>query len=88
MLAGSVGGGGGGDLWALDASTGALLSGAPILHTSSTLRVPATIDGKWVFVLDNDGDLYGLTTDPSVKTIAAKYRSVTPHPLHFRNRRL
>jgi PQQ-like domain len=87
VLAGSVGGGGG-DLWALDASTGALLSGAPILHTSSTLRVPATIDGNWVFVLDNDGDLYGLTTDPSVKTIAAKYRSVRPHPLHFRNRRL
>jgi outer membrane protein assembly factor BamB len=88
VLAGSVGAGGGGDLWALDASTGALLSGTPILHTSSTLRVPATIDGKWVFVLDNAGDLYGLTTDPSVKAIAAKYRSVTPHPLHFRNRRL
>jgi hypothetical protein len=88
VLAGSLGAGGGGDLWALDASTGALLSGTPILHTSSTLRLPATIDGKWVFVLDNDGDLYGLTTDPSVKAIAAKYRSVTPHPLHFRTRRL
>jgi hypothetical protein len=67
----------GGALWALDASSGALLNGGnPILTTPAPLRVPPTIDGKWVFVVDNGGDMYGLTIDPTVPGIQAKYRAV------------
>jgi hypothetical protein len=55
---------GGGAVWALDASTGTVLnSGNPIIITSAPLRMPPTIDGNWVFVLDNSGNLYALTLD-------------------------
>lgn len=67
----------GGAVWALDASTGAVLNGgAPLLTTPAVIRMPPTIDGNWIFVIDNGGDMYGLTIDPSVKAIAAKYRAV------------
>jgi hypothetical protein len=75
VFAGSVNGSGG-SLWAVDASTGSVLNGGnPLLQTSGNLRVPATIDGGWVFVLDNDGNMYGLTTDPSYPAIQTKYRA-------------
>ncbi|MGD0475998.1 MAG: malectin domain-containing carbohydrate-binding protein [Candidatus Velthaea sp.] len=75
VFAGTVNGTGG-DLWAIDASTGAVLNGGnPLLPTSANLRMPATIDGNWVFVLDNSGNMYGLTTDPSYPTIQAIYRA-------------
>jgi hypothetical protein len=51
-----------GALWALDASTGTVLNGGkPLLITSGPLRMPVTIDGDWLFVLDNNGTMYGLT---------------------------
>jgi outer membrane protein assembly factor BamB len=66
----------GGALWALDASTGTVLNGGnPIIVTSGPLRMPPTIDGKWIFVLDNNGNMYGLTIDPSYPAIDAKYRA-------------
>jgi outer membrane protein assembly factor BamB len=69
-------GGDGGYVWALNASTGALLhNSAPILTTSGNLRMPATIDGKWVFVIDNNGNLYGMTIDPSYPAIQAARRA-------------
>lgn len=67
---------GGGAVWALDASTGAVLNGGtPVIVTAATLRVPPTIDGNWLFVMDNQGDFYGLTLDPTVPTAAAKLRA-------------
>lgn len=77
VFAGSVNGTGG-DFWAIDAATGNVLNGGtPILATSGYLRTPATIDGDWIFVLDGDGNLYGLTTNPAYPGIAPKIR---PHP--------
>jgi hypothetical protein len=65
----------GGALWALDASTGAVLNGGnPIIVTGGPLRVPPTIDGDWIFVLDNNGNMYGLTIDPSYPPINTRYR--------------
>ncbi len=57
-------------LWAVDARTGAVLNGgAPILTTSNLMRMPPVIDGKWMYVLDQGGNLYGLTLDPTVARI-------------------
>jgi hypothetical protein len=65
--------GAGGAVWALNASTGAILnSGQPFLHTGGSMRMPVTVDGDWVFILDNNGNLYGLTTDPSFPAINAR----------------
>jgi hypothetical protein len=68
---------GGGAVWALDASTGAVLNdGNPLIITSGPLRVPPTIDGDWVFILDNSGNLYALTLDPKYASISTKARSI------------
>jgi hypothetical protein len=70
----------GGALWALDATTGAVLNGGnPIIFTGGALRMPPTIDGDWIFVLDNSGNLYALTIDPSYPAIQTKYRAPNPH---------
>jgi len=70
--------GAGANVWALNATTGAILNGGqPFLQTGGSMRMPATIDGNWVFILDNNGNLYGLTTDPRVATIKAAYRAPT-----------
>jgi outer membrane protein assembly factor BamB len=81
VFAGTVNGSGG-DLWAVDASTGTVLNGGTaLLHTSAHLRVPPTIDGNWVFVIDNSGDMYGLTIDPAFAAIQTKYRAPDPRSL-------
>ena len=78
VFAGSTNGNGG-SVWVLDASTGAVLNnGTPLLQTSGYLRMPPTLDGKWVFIIDNSGDLYGLTIDPSYAAIRARYRAPSP----------
>jgi hypothetical protein len=67
--------GAGGTVWALNASTGAILNGgAPFLHTGGAMRMPVTIDGNWVFIIDNNGNLYGYTTDSRFPAIKARYR--------------
>ena len=67
----------GGALWALDARTGALLGGGkPILHTPDHIRMAPVIDGKWVFVIDDNADLYGLTIDSNVKAVAERHRTL------------
>jgi len=72
----SPAGSGGGAVWALDASTGAVLNGGtPLIITGAALRMPPTIDGNWLYVLDNNGDLYGLTIDQTVPASAtSRYR--------------
>ena len=75
VFAGTVNGSAG-QVWAIDASTGNVLGGGnPLLQTSANIRMPATIDGNWVFVLDNSGNMYGLTTDTSYPAIQTKYRA-------------
>jgi outer membrane protein assembly factor BamB len=70
--------GAGAAVWALDASTGAILKGGqPFLSTGGQMRMPVTIDGSWVFVLDNNGNLYAFTTDSSYAAIQPKYRAPT-----------
>jgi hypothetical protein len=76
IFAGSVNGSGG-DVWAIDAGSGTILNGGgPILHTSGSLRVPPTIDGNWVYIIDNSGDLYGFTIDPKYAAIQPQYHAV------------
>ncbi len=59
-------------LWAIDATTGTVLNGgAPILTTANLMRVPPTVDGQWIYVLDQGGNLYGLTIDPTVPSTKA-----------------
>jgi len=74
----------GSDIWALDASTGTVLNGGkPILHTSAFVREPPTIDGLWVYFIDNSGNLYAMTIDTNYPTIAAQARAVDPRSLHI-----
>ncbi len=77
VFAGTAGNNGsGGSLWMVNAATGALLNGGlPILETSGNLRMPPTIDGNWIFVLDVNGNMYGLTIDPRYKAITARLRA-------------
>jgi outer membrane protein assembly factor BamB len=76
VFAGTSDGNTGGYVYAVKASTGDVLNGGnPVLHTSGTLRMPPTIDGNWIFVIDNNGNLYGLTIDPSYAAIQARYRA-------------
>ncbi len=65
-------------VYELNASSGAILNGgAPFLTTSGSIRMPVTIDGNWVFVIDNSGDLYGFTTDTRFPAIQPKIRALT-----------
>jgi hypothetical protein len=74
--------GAGTTLWALNASTGTILNGGqPFLRTGGGMRMPVTIDGNWVFVIDNNGNLYGLTTDTRFSTVQAKLRTPTGRQL-------
>jgi hypothetical protein len=60
----------GGALWALNASSGVLFHGGrPIITTPQQIRMGVVVDGDWVFLLDNGGDLYGFTTDPNFPPI-------------------
>jgi hypothetical protein len=78
-----TGGEEGGALWMIDASTGNVLNGGlPLLFTDGAPRAPPTIDGDWVFVLDNGGNLYGLTTDASYAPIQSQARPVSPKMLN------
>jgi len=65
----------GGALWALDASSGAILNGGnPLITTPSAIRMGAVVDGDWLYLFDNNGDLYGLTIDPSYPAIQDRFR--------------
>jgi hypothetical protein len=60
----------GGALWALNASSGALLNGGnPIITTPQHIRMGVVVDADWVYLLDNGGDLYGFTIDPNFPPI-------------------
>jgi len=60
----------GGAVWALNASSGALLNGGvPLITTPAPIRMGPVVDGDWVYVFDNDGYLFGLTIDPSYPPI-------------------
>jgi hypothetical protein len=62
-----------GAVWAVDASTGSVLGGGnPILLTGDHVRMAPTVDGQWMWVLDQSGNLYGLTVDPSVPTLSRR----------------
>jgi outer membrane protein assembly factor BamB len=67
-------------LWAIDATSGAVLNGGvPILTTSNLMRMPPVIDGKWMYVLDQGGNLYGLTLDPAIARKQARFaQSIEP----------
>ena len=58
-----------GALWAVDAANRSLLgNGKPLRTTTSNIRMPATVDGNWVWLIDEYGDIDALTIDPSIKT--------------------
>jgi outer membrane protein assembly factor BamB len=67
-------------LWALDATTGTVLNGgAPVFTTANLLRMPPVVDGKWIYLLDQGGHLYGLSLDLSVPAIAATLQQTEVH---------
>lgn len=62
----------GGALWAVDATTGSVLGGGtPLLTTADSLRMAPSADGLWLFLLDDSGNLYALTVDPTVPAVKA-----------------
>lgn len=72
----------GGAIWALDASSGQVLNnGKPLLITPGEIRMEPTVDGNWMYVYDNNGDLYALTLDPSVPAIQAVRRRTAVHSM-------
>jgi hypothetical protein len=63
----------GGALWAVDATTGAVLGGGkPLLTTAGAVRMAPSADGQWLFLLDGSGNFYGLTVDSAVPAIKAQ----------------
>jgi hypothetical protein len=59
-----------GGLFALDASSGALLNGGrPIFTANGPSRMGAVVDGDWVWLSDSGGDIYGLTIDSNVPAL-------------------
>jgi hypothetical protein len=73
-----------GALWAVDAKTSAVLNGGrPLLVTGDALRMAPSVDGKWLFVFDQSGNLYGLTVDPSVPAAAAQLGRRVTSLLHL-----
>jgi len=62
-----------GALWAVDGTTPNVLNGGkPLLITGDNIRMAPTVDGLWIYVMDDSGNLYGLTVDPNVKGTAAR----------------
>jgi len=60
----------GGALWAVDASSGAILNGGqPVLETRDRIRMAPVISGNWLWLFDNGGDLYGMTLDANVPAV-------------------
>jgi hypothetical protein len=53
-------------LWALDARTGAVVGGKPILSTGCRFKMAPVVDGTWLFLFDQCGGLYAYTLDPTV----------------------
>jgi hypothetical protein len=67
-----------GNLWALDAVTGAVLnSGTPILQTGQGLRMAPIVDGQWLFLITEDGILSAMTIN-SAYASAVRRSSVIP----------
>lgn len=75
-----------GALWAVNASTGALLGsgGNPLLVTPDDIRMAPSADGLWIWVVDDSGNLYGMTVDPSVPTKALRPGAKVPRSNFFR----
>jgi hypothetical protein len=62
----------GGAVWLLDATTGTVVNGGvPLVRTPNDVRMAPVVDGNWVYVLDNGGNLYGFTLDPRIAAVAA-----------------
>jgi outer membrane protein assembly factor BamB len=70
VFLGAPSGASGGALWAIDASSGAILNnGQPILTTPDRIRMAPVVSGNWLWLFDNGGDLYGMTLDADVPAI-------------------
>jgi hypothetical protein len=69
-----------GAVWAVDAAAGTLLGsgGNPVLVTGDRVIMAPAVDGEWVYVLDNSGNLYGLTVNPAFPAITPTARHLAP----------
>jgi hypothetical protein len=69
-----------GGLYALNASSGALLNGGkPIFTANGPARIGPVVDGDWVWVSDSTGDIYGLTieaSEPALRTRSSVRRTL------------
>jgi hypothetical protein len=80
LITAPVNSSGAGALFALDASSGAVLNGGnPIFTANGPARMGPIVDGNWVWLSDSTGDLYGLTIDAS--TPALRNRSTVRRTL-------
>jgi hypothetical protein len=72
----------GSQMWALDATTGAVLhGGTPIFTTPNLVRMPPVIDGQWMYVLDQGGNLFGYTINPNVARVPLRlHHNADPQP--------
>jgi hypothetical protein len=74
----------GGALWAVNATSGTVLNGGnPIVITGDNIRMAPSADGDWLFLIDDSGNAYGFTVDPSYKAIAAKAAQHVSPSLRF-----
>jgi hypothetical protein len=70
-----------GNLWALDAVTGAVLnSGTPILQTKQGLRLAPIVDGNWLFMVTDDGILCAMTIDPAYVSAVGSSSIIPVYP--------
>ncbi len=62
-----------GAVWAVNSKSGEVLGNAkPIVITDQNVRMAPTVDGQWMFVLDDGGNLYALSTNAQFRAITAK----------------
>jgi outer membrane protein assembly factor BamB len=89
VFLGAPAGASGGALWAIDASSGAILNnGQPILTTPNRIRMAPVVSGDWLWLFDNGGDLYGMTLDASVPAVRNRTMDERPKRSTYRRVRL
>jgi hypothetical protein len=70
-----------GALWAVDANTGTVLNGSnPLVVTADRIWMPPTVDGDWMWLVDNSGNLYAFTIDTSVPASSVRRARQIPRP--------
>jgi outer membrane protein assembly factor BamB len=66
-----------GAVWAVNAANGTVLNGGnPVLITGGPVKMAPVVDGDNVYVVDNNGELYGLSIDSDLQLSKAERQSI------------